>query len=262
MCYTFYMKLICPKCGSTLFQKEKRFVCSSNHSYDIAKSGYVNLLLKQSKDHGDNKEMVQARTAFLEKDYYGFLKEELKQISIKESPSVLADLGCGEGYYTKEFVAKEKYGFDMAKDALTHAAKQDSSTQYAIASIFHLPLENDCCDMVVTCFAPTATLEIPRILKDHGCFVCVTPGPKHLFELKEQLYETPYLNKTDEIEWSLKKEAEYSISNSFHATNEDLEHLFQMTPYAYKTGRRGIEILHKITSLDLTAEFVIRIYRK
>lgn len=255
------MKLICPKCGNPLIKDEHRLYCQEKHSYDVAKEGYVNLLLKQSKDHGDNKEMVQARTAFLGQGHYAFLKEELKKISIQNNVNVLCDLGCGEGYYTKELQADEKYGFDMAKNALRHASKMDKSTQYVIASIFHLPLEDDSCDMVFTCFAPTAISEIPRILKKNGLFLCVSPGPKHLYELKELLYETPYLNKTDDICWPLKKESEYIIQNSFHAKHDDLENLFKMTPYAYKTGKRGVAILHRAKEMDLTAEFVIRIYR-
>lgn len=255
------MNLLCPKCNLKLKKYQKQFVCENNHSFDISKEGYVNLLLKQSKPHGDNKQMINARTNFLRKGYYSFLKDKLVNIIDDLSPTTLCDLGCGEGYYTSSFKVKNKIGFDMSKDALKHASKYDISTQYAIASIFHLPLNDSCCDCVVTCFAPIAKSEIIRILKKNGYFICVTPGPKHLFELKELLYETPYENRIEEINWSLKKNDEFIIKNTFKANSDDLDNLFLMTPYAYRTRKRGIDCLHKTSDLDITAEFIIRIFR-
>lgn len=64
---------ICPKCKEKLEKIEKNYVCKNGHTYDIAKSGYVNLLLdnqKHSKNPGDDKDMVISRKKFLEKDYY------------------------------------------------------------------------------------------------------------------------------------------------------------------------------------------------
>lgn len=40
---------ICPVCRKPLQKGEKFYICSQNHSYDIASSGYVNLLLANRK---------------------------------------------------------------------------------------------------------------------------------------------------------------------------------------------------------------------
>ena len=67
--------LTCPICGENL-QKEsesKVYKCEQNHSYDIAKQGYVNLLIsnmKRSKNPGDSKDMVLARVDFLRRGFY------------------------------------------------------------------------------------------------------------------------------------------------------------------------------------------------
>ena len=48
-------------------------VCENGHRFDVARQGYVNLLSpkdKRSKDPGDSKEMVYARAAFLNADFY------------------------------------------------------------------------------------------------------------------------------------------------------------------------------------------------
>ena len=68
--------LVCPICKSILRKdevNEKTYKCEKNHSYDIAKEGYVNLLIsnqKRSKNPGDSKEMVLARIDFLNRNYY------------------------------------------------------------------------------------------------------------------------------------------------------------------------------------------------
>lgn len=50
---------ICPVCKNELNKTGKSFICSNGHCFDMAKSGYVNLLLKSTGvNHGDNKLMV------------------------------------------------------------------------------------------------------------------------------------------------------------------------------------------------------------
>ena len=63
--------LCCPKCGLPLKKEGNGCQCSEGHRYDLARSGYVNLLLangKHSLQPGDDKRMVRARRLFLEKD--------------------------------------------------------------------------------------------------------------------------------------------------------------------------------------------------
>lgn len=91
--------LICPVCKKKLIKENKTFRCENNHSFDCAKQGYVNLSRKQTKNHGDNALMVKARTDFLEKDYYDFMRQYVKR---KANGSICLDAGCGQGYYTKE----------------------------------------------------------------------------------------------------------------------------------------------------------------
>ena len=67
-------------CQKPLCREERRLVCPAGHSFDVARSGYVNLLLSQQtgrKHHGDDKRMVKARSAFLERGYYDPMRQEL-----------------------------------------------------------------------------------------------------------------------------------------------------------------------------------------
>lgn len=60
---------ICPVCGEKLDRSGKSYICPNRHTFDMAKSGYVNLLPTNNSGsvHGDNKLMLRARREFLEK---------------------------------------------------------------------------------------------------------------------------------------------------------------------------------------------------
>ena len=66
------LDLLCPVCGGRLAREKKVWRCENHHCFDVARSGYVNLLPPSAsgKRHGDDKRMVAARTAFLSRGYY------------------------------------------------------------------------------------------------------------------------------------------------------------------------------------------------
>ena len=97
---------ICPVCGQSLFAEEKRYFCPKGHSFDRAKSGYVNLLQNQkssAKRHGDDRLMVKTRTEFLEKGYYNNLRDRIAELAGKYTGKTvnILDVGCGECFYTR-----------------------------------------------------------------------------------------------------------------------------------------------------------------
>ena len=181
---------LCPVCKSKLFALPSQLKCLKGHSFDIAKQGYVNLLLDntQNKRHGDDKLMVRSRRDFLEK---GFYKELLDGIchAVKTNISengVIADIGCGEGYYTSAVLNCGNFnvfGIDISKDALKYAAKSLKNAQFAVASAFSLPFSDKSVDCVLNVFAPIANEEYLRVLKPNGIFVCAVALENHLLSL-------------------------------------------------------------------------------
>src|SRR6266581_4620206 len=64
--------LLCPvrNCRMALAREKRRVLCPRGHSFDIARSGYINLLQPQdrrAKSPGDSAEVVAARRRFLER---------------------------------------------------------------------------------------------------------------------------------------------------------------------------------------------------
>ena len=259
--------LKCPKCGSELIKEERNYRCCNDHCFDIAKRGYVNLVLGSSKATGDDKEMVKSRTRFLHHGYYENLQNRLIEIIQMLQPSMLVDAGCGEGYYTNAIKQSatdiELYGFDLSKYAIDEACKAHCGVIYGVCNVFHLPLEDHNADTVLSVFAPIDINENSRVLKPGGYFIKVGPGPKHLYQLKEELYSDVYDNEIKTGYEGYELVSDEILHNSIDITDsEDIWALFQMTPYYWRTPKKQAEKLKSLTSLHTITEFHISVYRK
>lgn len=237
-----------------------------HHSYDIAKKGYVNLLLGNHKVTGDGPEMIRARSRFLNGKYYQPLCDALIQEIKIIRPACLIDAGCGEGYYTNQIAqyCDNIYGFDLSKNAVNHAAKCKNNVFYGVASVFHLPVDSACADVILSIFAPINEEENARVLKNDGYFIKVGPGPLHLIELKKFLYDEVYENKPEASlfpSFTLMNEKilEYTIQLQ---SQEDIYSLFMMTPYYWKTSKAADDRLKHLSELTLTIQFHIEVYKK
>ena len=257
--------LTCPVCGHALTERERAYVCARGHSFDLAKEGYLNLLLPtqhRSRHPGDAPELCRARRAFLAAGYYAPLRAFVAECLQGE---VVLDACCGEGYYTSAFAScgHETYGFDIAKDMVRLAAKADRQSFYFVAGLHRIPVQSGSIDTLTHLFAPFGDAEFRRVLKPGGTLVTVIPGEEHLWQLKEALYASPYRNRETPPQTSLHhvktERLRYVIELR---TKEDVLNLFHMTPYAYKTSRDAEEKLCALERLRTTVDFVALTYRK
>lgn len=263
---------LCPVCGEKLTEIEKGAVCPNRHSFDKAKSGYVNLLPNNlpAGNHGDNKLMIKARHDFLEKGYYLPLRNRLCEViqKITDKSPVIIDAGCGEGWYTKGiFDSLEKpqiLAVDISKDAMKITAKREKGIKCAAASVFHLPIEDSCADVCLSVFSPLCEEEFLRILKKGGYFVYVIPGENHLWSLKKAIYDEPYKNSVKPYEMDnfefLEKVCVDGVMKMENA--EDVRNLFMMTPYYYKTSQEDSEKLLSSPPDEIEYSFEILVFRK
>lgn len=262
--------LTCPKCGTLLNKLPKQYICSNNHCFDRAKSGYINLLLdnqKNSKMPGDNKLMVDARNNFLQKGYYKPLLEGLIECAKKYHPMTILDIGCGEGYYTNGLfgaVGGEVTGIDISKLAIDKSAKRCKAVDFAVASAFHLPVLDNSCDMLLNLFAPFCGDEFSRVLKETGLMIIVIPSEGHLWELKSIVYPEPYKNEPRDYGLSGFNLVEKIVINSQIEIkcNQDILDLFTMTPYYYKTSQDNYRKLERINTLTTAIGFEVLVYSK
>lgn len=267
---------ICPVCGKTLERQEKVYFCENSHSFDVSKKGYVNLLLSSSsgKVHGDDKAMVSARAEFLAQGFYDELSKCIATL-VEENcgnGGVILDAGCGEGKYTSDIAETlkssgkraEVFGIDISKAAVNLAAGRDKTCHFAVASAAKLPMADESTDVMISIFAPFFAEEFSRVLKDDGVIIRAYPLARHLWELKELVYDTPYENPEMDMdeegfEIAERHELRYNILLEKY---EDIKNLFIMTPYFYRTSEADTEKLSHVDKLGLMLEFGIVVYKK
>lgn len=269
----------CPLCGAPLEREPARWLCPNRHSFDRAAAGYVHLLpanQKHSKDPGDDKAMVAARSTFLEKGYYAPLQEALcravAEYAVNFSAPVVLDSGCGEGYYTaglfqtlsQEELTPQIAGVDLSKAALRRAAKRLPEGEFAVASVYHLPMPDQSADVLVNIFSPLAIEEFARVLRPGGLFCYAVPSARHLWEMKQVLYSRPYENPVKREDysgfiWQNVKEIRRTVELE---ENADIMALFGMTPYAWKTPREGVARLENLDRLRCQIGFDLHLYQR
>lgn len=264
--------LTCPVCKGELLFENKTAKCKNNHSFDIAKQGYVNLLSshKSGDSTGDNKEMALSRRDFLEKGFYSALAAAVGNCIEKytEDGDNILDICCGEGYYT-DFLAKKYsnhsyYGFDLSKNMVRLAANRHTDALFFVANIASIPVKSNSVKLAFHLFAPFHSGEFSRVLCDDGVIVTAIPGKEHLFGLKSVLYEKPYYNdEKPPITNGLELTETIRVKDTITlCSKNDIKALFQMTPYYYHTPSEGMKKLDSLETLSTPIEFVLLIYKK
>lgn len=186
--------------------------------------------------------------------------------------SIVLDAGCGEGWYTRgagDFLRNAGknpyiYGVDISKSAADLAARADKNALYAVGSVFRLPVLDGVCDCVMSVFAPYCGEEFRRVLRKDGWLVLAIPAARHLWEIKAAVYETPYENeiKAYELEGFQFVDKLTAERRIWLEDPRQIQDLFGMTPYAYRTGRAERERLEGLTSIETLAAFEVLVYQK
>ena len=269
------MHFICPKCKEKLNILDSRCVCANGHSFDRARGGYYNLLLGNTGGvHGDNKEMVLARRAFLGGGFYEPLATAIADLTLRYTPhgGCLLDAGAGEGYYTdiieRSLFARDSRSdvsaFDISKDAVREISKKNQRISLVVAGSYHMPVLGGEFDTVINTFSPLALSETHRVIKQGGHFIMAIPDEMHLYDLKAVIYDTPYKNEVaDTYLEGFELVLDQPIHYTFSLENRDeIKSLFMMTPYAYRTKPSDKEKVERLDSLECRANFRTLVYKK
>lgn len=207
--------LRCPNCFQELEPVGGRTIgCADGHRFDESRHGYVTLLPpKAPRTIGDDREMLDARSAFLATGAYRAIAgtvADLAAIDVRaredgRSVARVADLGCGTGYYSaavaERLGAADVLAADRSPDAVRASSRAlrslspsvDASTGLStgaaptgvVLDLWRpLPLRDGTADVVLDIFAPRNPAEFARILAAEGRLIVVVPTGRHLAELR------------------------------------------------------------------------------
>ncbi len=267
----------CPLCQQPLSLNQRTYSCASNHQFDMAKEGYVNLMPahhKRSKDPGDNKEMMQARRRFLDGGHYNPMREKVSELCkqhLEGTSHQLLDIGCGEGYYTtyiadvlkQQSSQAQTFGLDISKVAIRYAAKRYPNCDFTVASSHRLPFADDSLDAILRIYAPCKAEELNRCVRSGGIVVTVTPAARHLYEFKQHIYQDVRLHEEqpEQIE-NFTLADEEKVNYMMTLSGEEAFDLLQMTPFAWRASEAYKQELKDAVNVQCEADFMIRVYKK
>jgi 23S rRNA (guanine745-N1)-methyltransferase len=185
----------------------------------------------------------------------------------------VADLGCGEGYFTAQLkrslsasMAPAWYGVDISRPGIKMATAYDKTMTWIVASLHNSPFQPRSLDVAVSMFAPIDAADVRRVLKDDGALVTVTPGPDHLDMLRLIIYssvkphpQTPALMAGDTLfDQVSSTRVRYPIVLDSQA---QIMNLLAMTPYYWHIHRAARTHLESLKSLDLTVDAFVTVFR-
>jgi 23S rRNA (guanine745-N1)-methyltransferase len=185
--------LLCPvrDCHKPLIRKERRLVCPERHSFDIARSGYVNLLQPQerrSKQPGDTVAAVAARRRLHDRGITQPLLNGIAETMAASARNVVLDAGCGEGFYLGELARQtgfDAHGIDISIPAIDAAAKRYPHCEWIVGNADRfVPYADRSFSIVLSITARMNASEFRRVLRDDGRLLVGIAAPDDLIELR------------------------------------------------------------------------------
>ena len=173
-------------------------ICPRGHSFDVARSGYINLLQPQerrSRNPGDSADAVAARRRFLDRGHAAPLLDAIRAM-LAAHPALRAtlspgrgqgegtvlDAGCGDGYYLGS-LAPGGSGIDISTAAIELAAKRYPDHEWIVANADRfIPYADASFDLILSITGRMNPSEFRRVGREF-LFVAV-PAPDDLIELR------------------------------------------------------------------------------
>ncbi len=204
-------------CHLPLAPEKRRLICPRGHSFDVARSGYVNLLQPQqrrSRAPGDTAEAVAARRRFLDRGHAEPLLHAIRDI-VPAAHTIL-DAGCGEGYYLGSLgrgckpvtpsvsegpggtggapphppgpsltLGVTARGIDISAAAIDLAARRYPDCQWIVANADRfVPYAGESFDLVLSITGRMNSAEFRRVLRRDGALLVAVAAPDDLKELR------------------------------------------------------------------------------
>jgi 23S rRNA (guanine745-N1)-methyltransferase len=166
-------------------------VCPRGHSFDIARSGYINLLQPQdrrSKQPGDTAAALQGRQRLHDRGVTGPLLDAIAEVIAGAPDDVVLDAGCGDGFYLGSLgrlIGFQGHGVDISVPAVDAAARRYPECEWVVANADRfVPYADRSFSIVLSITARMNAGEFRRVLSAGGRLLVALPAPEDLIELR------------------------------------------------------------------------------
>jgi 23S rRNA (guanine745-N1)-methyltransferase len=178
-------------CHTALAREGRRVICPRGHSFDVARSGYINLLQPQdrrSKQPGDTTAAVASRRRLHD---LGVTEPVLRAMAEMINPSrgdIVLDAGCGDGFYLGSLSQQtgfEAHGVDISIPAVDLAARRYPGCEWIVANADRfVPFAEGTFSIVMSITSRMNSGEFRRVLREDGRLLVAVPAPDDLIELR------------------------------------------------------------------------------
>src|ERR1700732_3352907 len=185
--------LVCPirGCHAPLKREERRVVCPQGHSFDVARSGYINLLQPQdrrSKHPGDTEAALAGRRRLHALGVTAPLLHGIAEMLAPSPGDSVLDAGCGDGFYLGSLARKagfDAHGVDISVPAVDAAARRYPGCEWIVANADRfVPYSDRSFSIVLSITARMNSAEFRRVLQAGGRLLVALPAPDDLIELR------------------------------------------------------------------------------
>jgi 23S rRNA (guanine745-N1)-methyltransferase len=185
--------LLCPvrDCHQPLVREERRVVCLRGHTFDLARSGYINLLQPQdrrSKQPGDTEAAIQGRRRMHDLGVTEPLLHAIADVVAPSQSDIVLDAGCGDGFYLGSLARQfgfDAHGVDISVPASDAAARRHPGCKWIVANADRfIPYADRSFSLVLSITARMNAGEFRRVLRDDGRLLVALPAADDLIELR------------------------------------------------------------------------------
>jgi 23S rRNA (guanine745-N1)-methyltransferase len=174
-----------------LMREGRRLLCTRGHSFDFARSGYINLLQPQerrSKQPGDTAAAVAGRRRLHDRGVTEPLLRAIAEIMVASPREIVLDAGCGDGFYLGTLARQtgfDAHGVDISIPAIDVAARRYPGCEWIVANADRVvPYADRSFSIVLSITGRMNAREFRRVLRDDGRLLVAIPAPEDLLELR------------------------------------------------------------------------------
>lgn len=272
-------------CMQELAESGKNLVCSRGHAFNIARSGYVNLLQPQerrSKHPGDSKAAVSARRRLVDGGFTRPLCDAVLAIVAECAPSsgdtgdgsrssggAAIDLGCGEGSFLAAIAQRfglEAWGVDISTSAIDAAARRHRDVRWIVANADRrLPFQGGSFALALSITGRRNFEELARVLAADGRAIFALPADDDLSELRAAIMGSatsqPRFEKLEcELAGVFELANRRDVRFTRRCSRPELEDLLATTYRGARNVQRAR--FEPVDALDVTFSYVVGSFRR